>query len=83
MAAMEASGWCDVYRRLHGDRRAWSWHSPQAGNGFRLDEAFANAEMFTRIRTMEYRWGTAPGDDRRHALSDHAAMLIDIDGAPA
>jgi len=78
--ALAACGWEDAFRVLRGDERAYTWYSPNAGNGFRLDQAFANGEVMAHIKRVEYIWGRAPGgESRREALSDHAALLIDLE----
>ena len=80
LAEFAALGWSDVFRTLHGCRRVYSWYSPNAGNGFRLDQTLANAAMLPRILGVSYRWGRRRGaKERRDALSDHQAMVVDID----
>lgn len=81
---LQAAGWRDVFRHRHGDERVYTWYSPNAGNGFRLDQAFANARLIHQVSSVYYAWGvdeTAPR--RRDALSDHAALILDLqtDGA--
>ncbi len=77
--ALAASGWEDAFRALRGDERAYTWYSPNAGNGFRLDQAFANNEALPGVKDVEYIWGRTPsGKSRREALSDHAALLIEL-----
>lgn len=77
--ALATLGWHDVFRRLHGNRRVYTWYSPTAGNGFRLDQAFANDALLPHIRAMDYLWGIDPTNPvRRDALSDHAAILLDL-----
>ena len=78
MTSMEAAGWRDAFRALHGDERAYTWYSPNAGNGFRLDEAFVNGELMPRLRDTRHEWAKSPGSDRRDAVSDHAALIIDL-----
>lgn len=78
MAALAAAGWRDAYRALHGDRRAYTWYSPNAGNGFRLDQAFCNAALLPRLRAVRHVWGRVERDARRDALSDHAALVVDL-----
>lgn len=78
MTGMEAAGWRDAFRALHGDERAYTWYSPNAGNGFRLDEAFVNPELMPRLTEARYAWAKSPDSDRRHAVSDHAALIIDL-----
>ena len=83
IVALEAAGWRDAFRQLRGDSRAYSWYSPNAGNGFRLDQAFVNARLMSRVREVRYAWGSLAGsrrrDARRDALSDHAALIVDLD----
>ena len=81
MEAIEAKGWVDVYRHLHGEKRVYSWYSHK-DNGFRLDQAFFNPEMMPLLQAMEYKWGlNMQARERRDGLSDHAAMLIDLEMA--
>ena len=78
---LEGAGWRDGFRHLRGDERAYTWYSPNAGNGFRLDQAFLNRRMQQRLKRAWYEWGTPPDEDlpyRREALSDHAALLLDL-----
>lgn len=76
--ALERCGWLDVFRQMHGDARAYTWYSPNGGNGFRLDQAFANRALLPRITAMSYRWGGIGHQGRRDRLSDHAAILLDL-----
>ncbi len=79
MAALGTAGWHDAFRHLHGDRREWTWHSPNAGNGYRIDQAFVNRAMIGRLRAVAHAWGAGDGNARRDALSDHAALIVDFD----
>ncbi|MDZ7727529.1 MAG: PUA domain-containing protein [Dehalococcoidia bacterium] len=38
--ALDAAGWADLWRHVHGDSREYTWYSPNGGNGFRIDQAF-------------------------------------------
>ena len=76
---LEAAGWADGFRLLRGGERAYTWYSPNGGNGFRIDQAFVNRALRPRLRCARHEWGAAPGQRTRHALSDHAALLIDLD----
>ncbi len=79
MHGLEAAGWCDVFRYLHGDQRVYTWYSPNAGNGFRLDQAFVNRRLLAQVRGMRYAWGAdVAAPKRRDALSDHAAIILDL-----
>jgi exonuclease III len=72
-------GWRDAYRYHRPDERTFTWYSPNAGNGFRLDQAFVNRRMIDRLTHVAYEWARPAPDSRRDALSDHAAMLLDFD----
>lgn len=77
--SLEAHGWTDVFRHLNGNERAYTWYSPNGGNGFRLDQAFLNQSLLPCVSTMRYEWGRSSNDtERRDALSDHAAVLLDL-----
>jgi exonuclease III len=69
--------WPDAFRHLHGQRREYTWYSPNKGNGFRLDQAFVHRALLRRVTSVEYRWGS-DGSPRREALSDHAAIVLDV-----
>ena len=74
-----ADGWRDAYRHLHGNRRAYSWYSPNGGNGFRLDQAFLNCDALEWLRRIRYVWGRHLRQSaRRDELSDHAALVLDL-----
>ena len=77
---LEAAGWADGFRLLKGGARAYTWYSPNGGNGFRIDQAFVKRALRPRLRSARHEWGAVPGRrTHRHALSDHAALLIDLD----
>lgn len=80
---LEAAGWADAFRYLKGSERTYTWYSPNGGNGFRIDQAFVNRALRPRLRSAWYEWGVASGASpdraRRHALSDHAALLVDLE----
>jgi exonuclease III len=79
---LDAAGWTDAFRRLRGEERAYTWYSPNGGNGFRIDQAFVNRALQPRLRSARHEWGRATGRrPRRDALSDHAALLLDLDAA--
>ena len=80
MTGMEDAGWRDAFRALYGEERAYTWYSPNKGNGFRLDEAFVNEALMPRLREARYEWALAPGSERRDAVSDHAALIVDLAG---
>jgi exonuclease III len=76
---MERAGWRDAFRHRHGERREYTWYSPNRGNGFRLDEAFVNRALLPRLVSVRHEWGRHPLDRRRDALSDHAALIVDFE----
>jgi exonuclease III len=76
---LQASGWLDAFRHLHGDTRLYTWYSPNGGNGFRLDQAFLNKALMARLQSITYEWGRPDAADaKRDALSDHAALILDL-----
>ena len=77
LSGLEQSGWLDAFRLLRGTARAYTWYSPNGGNGFRLDQAFVNDQLRHRLRDVRYDWGRPVGRPSRR-LSDHAALLVDL-----
>ena len=77
LETLERLGWLDAFRLLRGQARAYTWYSPNKGNGFRIDQAFVNRELRPHLRDVRYEWGRRA---RRQmtALSDHAALLLDL-----
>jgi exonuclease III len=71
-------GWLDAFRHLRAEERAYTWYSPNGANGFRIDQAFVNAALLARLKEAAYAWGGARRRARRDALSDHAALLVDL-----
>jgi exonuclease III len=76
--ALVACGWLDAFRHRQADVRAYTWYSPNGRNGFRIDQAFVNAALLARLKDAAYAWGGATRRGRRDALSDHAALLVDL-----
>jgi exonuclease III len=82
MRCLDAAGWRDAFRHLHGGARSWTWHSPNAGTGYRLDQAFVNDALLNRLRAAQHAWGSTHATGprtRRDELSDHAALIVDFD----
>jgi exodeoxyribonuclease III len=77
--ALAGCGWHDAFRHLRPAARAYTWYSPNGRNGFRIDQAFVNAALLARLKEAVYTWGGTRGR-RRDALSDHAALLVDLAG---
>jgi exonuclease III len=80
--SMVANGWVDAFRHLDAETRFFTWYSPNGGNGFRLDQALINRRMRPWLRNAWYEWGVLEGSASRTALSDHAALLLDLEPAP-
>ncbi len=78
MQGMEKTRWHDAFRRIHGKELAYTWYSPNKGNGFRLDEGFVNRRLIKRMTEARYVWGELGGSTRRDVLSDHAALILDF-----
>lgn len=76
---LERLGWTDIYRHQN-PTTAWpTWYSPNAGNGYRLDQAFVNNSLLPAMGSAFHAWGSHPhAPDTRHALSDHAALILDV-----
>ena len=78
MEGIEARGWSDAFRQLHGERREFTWYSHRE-NGFRLDHAFLNPSFAPSLAQVQHIWGHDPQQpERRDALSDHAALILDF-----
>jgi exonuclease III len=71
-------GWIDAFRHLRADARAYTWYSPNGRNGFRIDQAFVNTALLAHLKDAAYLWGGATRRRRRDALSDHAALVVDL-----
>jgi exonuclease III len=76
--ALAECEWRDAFRCLRADARAYTWYSPNGGNGFRIDQAFVNAALQARLEDAAYVWGGPTRRGRRDILSDHAALLVDF-----
>jgi len=80
IAALEEAGWRDGFRHLHGDARTYTWYSPNGRNGFRLDQAFIHRSLMPRLVDTRYEWARSSQDEeRRDAISDHAAMIVELE----
>lgn len=78
LSHLDALGWRDAFRSHYPKRREFTWYSPNGNNGFRLDQAFLHPHMMQRLRRVRHEWGN-DGSKRRDALSDHAAIIVDVD----
>jgi exonuclease III len=80
IVGLEQRGWLDAFRCLHGDRREYTWYSHR-NNGFRLDYAFGSPHLAPAITAVQHLWGYDSDRPNRHdGLSDHAALIVDVDG---
>jgi len=77
LAGLNALRWRDAFRFLNGERREYTWYSPNGRNGFRLDQMYVHPAFVEQLSDFQHRWGGAPGQ-RRELLSDHAAMIMDL-----
>ena len=79
MRGLHEAGWIDAFRHLRPTARAYTWYSPNGGNGFRIDQAFLNGALHGQLRAFRYDWGRRARVTRR-TISDHAAMVLDLGG---
>jgi exonuclease III len=80
MRALEGAHWRDAFRQRHGQALAYTWYSPNGRNGFRLDEAFVNRRLLPRLLDARHEWAASTnGDRRREAVSDHAALIVELE----
>jgi len=77
LQTMETLKWRDAFRMLQPETREFTWYSPNGRNGFRLDQAFLHRKLSTRLKAIQHSWGDIESD-RREVLSDHAALLVDL-----
>ena len=82
LVGIEKRGWVDAFRHLHGKRREFTWYSHR-DNGFRLDYAFTNPELTPALERLRHVWADdAEQPRRRDAVSDHAALIVDLNIEP-
>ena len=62
----------DGYRSMHPDGRDYSWYSA-IGNGFRIDHVLCSPDIVKRIKSVAYDHST------RQAVSDHSALLVELE----
>ncbi|MGH7512343.1 MAG: endonuclease/exonuclease/phosphatase family protein, partial [Gemmatimonadales bacterium] len=78
-AALADLGLVDLWRREHGARREHTWfsHAPGGGvgRGFRIDHAFGSAALTALVRQCRYDHSV-----RERRLSDHSALVVDLEG---
>lgn len=69
--------WQDAFRLTNGDKREFTWYSPNGRNGFRLDQMFLHPSISNNVIEFNHHWFGATSE-RKEVLSDHAAMMIDF-----
>jgi exonuclease III len=79
VAEFKALPLVDLWRLEHGDKRDWTWRSPESAtrrsNGFRLDHAFANAAFRERFPNIRCVYDHEPRDMK---LTDHSALVLTV-----
>jgi exodeoxyribonuclease-3 len=76
LGELAAMGYTDAWRTSNGGKREYSWYGHD-GAGFRIDHAFVSGPLKGAVRRCEYSHR-----ERSSGLSDHSAMLLELD-APA
>ena len=84
IAQLQERGWADAFRVRYPRTAAPTWYSPNRQTGYRLDQIFVHRDLHGAMRSVRHRWGAtvpkpSPDTARRESLSDHAAMLIDLE----
>ena len=77
MEFIDTSGWKDAFRLINPSAREFTWYSPNGNNGFRLDQAYLHPDLVPKIVGMVHSWGNDE-TQRRESLSDHAALILDL-----
>ncbi|SFR84669.1 Exonuclease III [Agromyces sp. CF514] len=72
LAALEATGYVDPWRRSHPDRREYSWFSTR-GNGFRVDHAYVHPSLLDDVLNAFY--DQIPLAEK---ATDHAALILEF-----
>lgn len=72
LAALEATGYVDPWRRSHPDERVYSWFST-AGNGFRVDHVYVHPALLGDVMNVFY--DQTPLAER---ATDHAALILEL-----
>jgi exonuclease III len=73
VAGLLGHGYVDAYRALHGyGERSASWTYPRGGGGYRLDHVLVRG-LRPAAAAYAHAW-------REHALSDHSALVVELDG---
>jgi exonuclease III len=77
VAEFKALPLVDLWRLEHGDKRDWTWRSPESvkrrSNGFRIDHAFANEAFRQRFPIISCVYDHEP---RQKNMTDHSAIVL-------
>jgi exonuclease III len=74
LVSLENAGWREAFRLAHPDRREFSWYS-NAGNGFRIDQAWLSPALVPRLKDARFDHSV-----RESGYSDHSMLLVDLEG---
>lgn len=72
MDKFDGLGFVDVWRKFHKDKKEYTWYS-NAGNGFRIDHAFASPVLENRIKDSWYSH-----KEREDSVTDHSALVVQL-----
>ena len=68
-----ASGYVDAWRVTHPGVREYSWFSPRANSGFRIDDAYATPAVADSVIACEF--DRTPLEQRE---TDHCALTLSL-----
>ncbi len=87
ITALRDEGWLDAWRHLHGERQEYTWRHGRSG-GWRLDGAWLSPALHDTLIAARHRHAarrpytvTDRGVTRTQRLSDHSALVVDIQAA--
>jgi exodeoxyribonuclease-3 len=75
MDKIAAAGFADLWRDRNPEHREYTWFSSRGKNGFRLDHAFGSSRLSASLTNCYY-----DHEPRLIGLSDHSAMVVELDG---
>src|SRR5258706_5399408 len=75
MRELDQAGWTDAYRHLRGTAHAYTWFSPNGGNGFPIDQAFLHPALPPPLPGFPYDWGRRP---LRRPAREHATTVLEL-----
>jgi len=81
LAALEAAGYGDAFRRVEPEQAVYSWWDYRGGafhrnHGMRIDLCYASADLLPRVRGAEVVREERKGEQP----SDHVPVIIDFEG---